>query len=98
MNTKADFFKKHDDKFLSLGFKKDIEDPMFFYAKPLISDEVAEENDLSEDEIPCLLFGNSGMNKGFCVFTGAHFVWIGAQTPEEAIEFSKQIVAFEPTF
>ena len=96
--SKADFFKKNDEQFLSLGFKKDIEDPMFFYSKQLISEEVAEENDLSEDEIPCLLFGNSGINRGFCVYTGGTFVWINAQTPQEAVDFASQIVAFEPNF
>ena len=96
--SKADFFKKNDEQFLPLGFKKDIEDPMFFYSKQLVSDEVAEENDLPEEEIPQLLFGNTGINQGFCVFTGAHFVWISAQTPQEAVDFANQIVSFEPTF
>ena len=95
---KQDFYKKNDEQFLSLGFKKDIEDPMFFYSKQLISEEVAEENDLSEYEIPCLLFGNSGINQGFCIFTGSHFVWINAQTPQEAVDFANKIVSFEPIF
>lgn len=96
--SKKEFFKKNDEQFLSLGFKKDIEDPMFFYSKDLISEEVAEEYDLSEDEMPKLLFGSTGINRGFCVYTGETFVWINAQTPQEAVDFASQIVAFEPNF
>ena len=90
------FYKANDEKFLSLGFKKESEDdPMFYYSKDIISQESIEESDLEEDEIPKLLLGDSGLNKGFCIYTGAHFIWLNVATPEEAIEFSSKITAFE---
>jgi hypothetical protein len=93
--NKEKFFKKNDDKFLGLGFEKDELDPMFYYSKSLVSDEEIEENGMDEDDVPKLLFGNTGINRGFCVYTGVHFVWLGCATPEEAIKFSENIVAFE---
>lgn len=93
--TKEEFFKDNDEKFLSVGFVKDEIDPMFYYKKKLASEEAIEENDLSEDEIPSLLFGNTGINRGFCVYTGEHFVWLDSTTPEDAYEICKHIVAFE---
>jgi hypothetical protein len=93
--TKEDFFKQNDEKFLALGFEKDTEDPMFYYSKSLVSDEQIEESDIEECYIPKLLFGNTGINQGFCIYTGYHFVWLNSQTPEEAIEFANKIVAFE---
>ena len=93
--NKADFFKKNDEKFLPLGFEKDEIDPRFFYVKSLVSEEEIEENGLDEDDVPKLLFGNTGINKGFCIYTGVHFVWLNCQTPEEAIKFSESIVSFE---
>ena len=59
------------------------------------SEEEIEENGLDEDDVPKLLFGNTGINKGFCIYTGVHFVWLNCQTPEEAVKFSESIVAFE---
>ena len=94
MNT-ADFFKKNDEKFLPLGFEKDETDPMFFYVKSLVSEEEIEKNGLDEDDVPKLLFGNTGRNIGFCIYTGVHFVWLNCQTPEEAVKFSESIVSFE---
>ena len=91
--NKADFFKKNDEKFLPLGFEKDETDPMFFYVKSLVSEEEIEENGLDEDDVPKLLFGNTGINKGFCIYTGVHFVWLNCQTPEEAVKFSESIVS-----
>ena len=93
--TKEKFFKENDEKFLSLGFVKDNEDPMFYYSKSLVSKEQMEESELDEDYEPQLLFGNTRLNKGFCIYTGHHFVWLNAVTPEEAIEISNKIVAFE---
>ena len=94
--TKEEFFKENDDKFLPLGFVKDEIDPMFYYKKILASDEAIEENDFDEDSIPSLLFVNTGINRGFCIYTGEHFVWLDCATPEEADAISKHIVAFEP--
>lgn len=93
--TKEEFYKINDEKYLSLGFEKETEDPMFGYSKSLIPEYVIEESDLEADEIPKLLIGDSGLNKGFCIYTGSHFIWLSCQTPEEAIEFSNQITAFE---
>ena len=47
---------------LDAGFIED-KDPMFPYRKELIAWDEAEEMDLDIEDIPCLLFGNSGMNK-----------------------------------
>lgn len=93
--TKKEFFKKNDEKFLALGFKKDEVDPCFYYSKSLISDEEIEDNGLEDDQIPQLLFGNTRINKGFCLYSGTHFIWLNASTPEEAIEIISKVVAFE---
>lgn len=87
--------KEHEANFIALGFVK-TNDPEFPWEKSIISEEVIEEMDLREDEVPKLLFGSTGINKGFCIFVPEHFIWINASTPEQAIEFSNQIVAFEP--
>lgn len=94
--NKLDFFKKNDEKFLALGFVKDETDPQFHYEFSIIPQDQIEENGLSEDEVPKLLIGNSGLNSGACIYTGEHFVWFACGTPEEAIEFAKKIVAIEP--
>ena len=93
--TREDFFKKNDEKFLALGFKKDEEDPMFYYSKSLVSAEEIEENEIEEDDVPKLLYGNTGINCGFCIYTGLHFVWLSCEAPEEAIKVSEYVVAFE---
>lgn len=100
--TKEQFFKNNDEKFIALGFIKDETDPMFYYSKCLIQDhikeEVMEENDLREDELPALLFGNSGINQGFCIYAENVFMWLNITEPKEAVEFAEKIVSFEPTF
>lgn len=93
--NKADFFEKNDEQFLPLGFERDDNDPMFFYHKSLVSIEEIEEKGIYEDDVPKLLFGNTGINKGFCIYTGGHFMWLSCQTPEEALKFSEKIVSFE---
>ena len=93
--TKEQFFKENDERFLSLGFVKDEQDPMFYYVKYLVSDEEIEENGLDQEDVPKLLYGSTGINKGFCIYTGVHFVWLNFSEPKEAIEFSEKIVAFE---
>jgi len=92
---KQDIFKKNDNEFLPVGFKKDKIDPMFCYELSLISDEEIEENDIDEDDIPKLLYGSTGIGSGFCIYTGSHFIWLDIKTPKEAIEFSKHILSFE---
>lgn len=82
------------EDFEKLGFRKD-DDPMFQYRKDLVPWDAVEDNDLSADDIPCLLYGNTPMNSGFCVYTGAHFIWLNIKTPKEAIEFVKNIYSFE---
>jgi len=80
---------------LESGFVK-YDDPFFLYRKELVSKEEIEDNDLEEEDVPCLLFGNSGINKGFCIYTGAHFVFFNASNPKEAVEWAEKITAFEP--
>ncbi len=92
---KEKFFQKNNEKFLPLGFKRELDDPMFYYEYSLIPEEVVSENDLAEEDIPKLLFGDSGTNKGFCIYTGTHFIWLDCGTPEYAIEIAKNITAFE---
>lgn len=96
--TKEDFFKKNDDTFLPLGFKKvETDDPNFFYERSILSDEAKEEFDenFNEDDEPMLLVGNTGENKGICLYTGTHFIWIRVNHPEEAIEWANKIVVIE---
>jgi len=93
---KKEFFEKNDSRFLPLGFKKlDNDDPEFFYQYDLIKEDVAKEFDLNEDEVPCLLVGQTASNSGICLFTGSHFVWIGVNDPKEVIEWSNRILSFE---
>jgi hypothetical protein len=30
--------------------------------------------------VPSLLFVNTGINRGFCIYTGEHFVWLDCAT------------------
>jgi len=92
---KQDIFNMKDQEFLPLGFKKDEIDPMFHYEMSLISDEEVNDYDLDEEDIPKLLYGSTGINSGFCIYTGSHFIWMDVETPKEAIEFSKHIISFE---
>ena len=92
---KVELKKEHEAKFIALGFVKS-NDPDFPWERSIISDEVIEEMDLRDEEVPKLLWGSTGINKGFCIFVPEHFIWISAGTPEQAIEFANQIVAFEP--
>lgn len=86
--------KKED--FLKAGFVEDKTYPMFMYEKSLIPDDVIEENELEEYEVPKLLFGDTGINSGFCIYTGDHFVWFNAESPQDAVEFADRITSFEP--
>ncbi len=94
--TKDEFFATNDKKFLTLGFKKcHPSDPMFYYAKPLIEQELIDENEIEDDDVPTLLYGTTGINKGYCIYTGSHFVWLDCLTPEDAILVAERVVAFE---
>ena len=39
--------------------------------------------------------GNTGINSGYCIYTGSHFVWLNIREASEALEFAKKITAFE---
>ena len=83
------------ERFEKQGFVRD-NDPFFIYKKNLIAEETIEECGLHEDDVPYLLYGDNGMNSGFCIYTGEHFIWLNCQTPEEAVKVSDTIVSFEP--
>ncbi len=91
MKTKK-MVKRED--FIEVGFKED-DDPMFPFYKNLVTEEEIKNSGLQEDEIPRLLFGNTGANKGFCIYTGEHFVWFFAESPKDAIGFAGKITAIE---
>ncbi|WP_433863197.1 hypothetical protein [Sphingobacterium thalpophilum] len=92
--NKEQFFEQNDSKFLPL-FNKDYEDPMFPYFKHLVDDEKVIELNEDGEDIPTLLYGSTGINSGFCIYTGAHFIWFNADSPEEAVAFARKITAFE---
>ena len=94
---KKQFYKKHDAKYLALGFtKQGLEnDPEFYYKYDLIPDDEKIEQGLDDDDAPCLLVGNTGVNSGICLAQDGCFIWLAVNTPEEAIEWSKKIKAFE---
>lgn len=89
------FWNENNEKFLAAGFKKcDEDDCAFLYQKDLVYDddkEYFEGTDLS----PKLLFGSTGLNRGYCIFTGAHFVWTDFTDPGEAARFADHIMSFE---
>lgn len=85
-----------EQDFLDNGFIHDKTDPMFKFRKELIDWNVVEENDLEFDEIPALLYGTTGINKGFCIYTGEHFVFLNIDNVKDAVIFAEKIVAFEP--
>lgn len=93
--TKDEFFSINDKKFLPLGFKKETDNPLFYYSKPLIEQIVIDENDIEDYAVPQLLYGTTGINEGYCIYTGSHFVWLDCVTPEDAISVAERIVAFE---
>ncbi|WP_233862673.1 hypothetical protein [Tenacibaculum piscium] len=84
-----------EQDFLDSGFIKDMEDPMFKFRKELIEDIDIERLNLSFNEIPALLYGATTVNKGFCIYTGSHFVFLNFDNVKEAVSFSEKIVAFE---
>jgi len=92
--TREEFFKANDDTFLPLGFRKISEDPMFFYEYPLCD---PDDNEHDSDELPALVFGDSGINQGFCIYIPetSNFIWIGVLDPKEAVEWAKKITNFE---
>ncbi|MCM8906800.1 hypothetical protein [Tenacibaculum finnmarkense] len=84
-----------EQDFLDNGFIKDTKDPMFKFRKELIEDIDIERLNLSFDEIPALLYGTTTVNRGFCIYTGSHFVFLNFDNVKEAVSFSEKIVAFE---
>ena len=99
MNNRQEYHEKYGEEFIKAGFKQTgEEDILMLYKYPLVSDEQAEENDIASDEIPALLFGSTGMNNGFCIFTGSMFIWLNVETPQEAVDFANKISVFEPVF
>ena len=80
--------------FLENGFKKE-NDPMFKFRKELVDWDEVENNDLSFDDIPCLLYGATSQNRCFCVYTGEHFIWLNSTTIKDAVDFAEKIVAFD---
>ena len=93
--NKQEFFKENDEIFLPLGFVKDEEDPMFHYVRALIPEKEIEESGMDEQDVPKLLYGSTGINRGFCVYTGAHFIWLNCSDANTAIRITDKIVAFE---
>lgn len=87
--------KVKTEDILKAGFKA-TDDIMFPYEYELVSKEKAAEYGLAKNEVPTLLFGTSGINHGFCIYTGEHFIWINAAEIQEAIAFSEKIIAIEP--
>ena len=81
--------------FLKAGFI-DERNSVFKFRKELINWDEIENKELEFNEIPCLLYGNTGTNKGFCIYTGDNFMFFNARTPEEAVEFENKIISFEP--
>lgn len=81
--------------FLDNGFSYDKSEPMFKFRKELITKEVIKENNLEFNEIPALLYGTTGVNTGFCIYTGEHFLFLNVDNVKEAVAFSEKIVAFE---
>ncbi|MCO7721957.1 hypothetical protein NJB85_02040 [Myroides odoratimimus] len=97
--TREKFFKDNDSKFLHLGFERidENEDPFFFYERSVMTDEAREEflSLNSEEYEPKLLVGNTGLNKGICLYTGDCFIWLNVESVEEAIEWGRKICAIE---
>ena len=83
-----------EEQFLKAGFVKD-NDPLFQYRKELVPEREVIESGLEEDEIPALLFGTTGINAGFCIYTGEHFVWLNVKSLREAVAIAETITAFE---
>lgn len=78
----------------SNGFKKE-NDPLFPYRKELIDEGEIIETNLQGEDVPCLLFGSTGVNTGFCIYTGENFVWLNTIDVKEAVGISNKIAAFE---
>lgn len=91
----SELIKHH---FIEAGFTEDEADPEFPFFKNLPTDEEIAEKELEGDDIPKLLYGESGSNSGFCIWTGMQFIWFNASTIAEAEEFADKITAFEEPF
>lgn len=80
---------------LELGFEFNEDDEIFPYEKELVSDEELKTNNITRSEAPCLVYGDTGINSGFCVFTGEGYIWLNIETPKEAVKFAEKIKSFE---
>lgn len=98
--NRQEFKEKYHADFIAEGFKEvdPDKDPMTFYQKELVSQEIIEENELEGSVIPTLFFGTSGINSGYGIFTGSCTVWLNVETPKEAVDVANRISAFEPIF
>jgi hypothetical protein len=86
----------NEQEFCKNGFVKCDDESVFKFRKELIDLSEVDENDLESIDTPVLLFGNTGINRGFCIYTGSCYVWINATTIESAIDFANMIVSIEP--
>lgn len=84
-----------EKELLNAGFEKE-DHPLFPFKKDLIDKEYIIENELDEDSMPVLLYGTTGINTGFCVYTGEHFIFFNAKNPKDAVEWAEKITDFEP--
>lgn len=75
------------EDFIKAGFVE-VDDPLFQFEKSIISSDVIKD-------APKLLYGTTGVNNGFCLYTGAHFIFIDADTPKSASEWVNRIVSLE---
>lgn len=81
--------------FLDNGFQSD-DDPFFKWSKQLVEPSEMERCELDFDENPTLLFGSTGLNAGFCLYTGAHFIWLNSATIEDAVALAEKVISIEP--
>ena len=96
--NKEEFYNNNDKAFFDAGFERTVDDELFLYFKQLISEDEIENHDLEEEEVPTLLFGTNGINSGFTIYTGTHFIWIDSETPKDASDFADKILSFDTIF
>ena len=96
--NKKEFYNNNDKAFFDAGFERTVDDELFLYFKQLISEDEIENHDLEDEEVPTLLFGTNGINSGFAVYTGTHFIWIDSETPKDASDFADKILSFDTIF
>lgn len=85
----------NEQDFLKNGFIKCDNESAFRFRKELVDSSEVEKNDLESIDTPVLLYGNTGINNGFCIYTGFCYVWLNAETIESAMDFANKIISFE---